>query len=49
LGVAVELVRARAVVGTKSIVVTAMAGGHTTINYKIQRKKHGNGHSKGNG
>ncbi len=32
MGVAVELVRVRAVTGTKPIAATAMAGGHTTIN-----------------
>ncbi len=32
MGVAVALVRARAVAATKPIVATAMAGGHTTIN-----------------
>ncbi len=48
MGVAVELVRARAVAATKPIAATAMAGGHTTINYKIQRKKHGGGNGYGN-
>ncbi len=55
MGVAVALVRARAVAATKPIAVTAMAGGHTTITKRSSGGNDdggdgdGNGHSDGNG